>query len=61
MPNTRPTVSTHRSDWCPYRLPYITLGTTMQGKHFPNYTFVGYEGLPTAIPTLDAPYHRICP
>ena len=55
MPNTAPTVFTHRSDWYPYGLPCIALGTTMQGKHFPNYTFVGCEGLPTAAPTLDAP------
>ena len=61
MPNTRPTTSTHQSDWCPYCLPCITLNTTTQGKHFPNYTFVGCEGLPTAVPTLDAPYRRICP
>ena len=56
MPNTGPIVSTHRSDQCPYRLPCITLGTTMQGKHFPNCTFLDCEGLPTAVPTLDALY-----
>ena len=60
MPNTGPTVSTHQSDWCTYCLPCITLGTTMQGKHFPNCTFLGCEGLPTAVPTLDALYCRIC-
>ena len=61
MPNTGPTTSTHQSDWLSYRLPCITLGTTMQCKHFPNCTFVGCEGLPTAAPILDAPYHQNCP
>ena len=61
MPNTGPIVNTHRSDWYAYHLPCITPGTTMQGKHFPNCTFLGCEGLPTAVPTLDALYRRICP
>ena len=61
MPNTGPTVSTHRFDWYPYSLPYIALNTTMQSKHFPNCTFMGCEGLPTVAPTLDAPYRWICP
>ena len=60
MPNTGPTSSTHQSDWLSYFLPCITLGTTMQGKHFPSCTFVGCEGLLIATPTLDAPYRRIC-
>ena len=60
MPNTGPIVSTHRFDWYPYRLPCITLDTTMQGKHFPNCTFLDCEGLPTAVPTLDALYRQIC-
>ena len=60
MPNTEPVAKPHQSDWHLYRLPCITLCTTMQGKRSPNYTEVDCEGSSTSATTSYAPYRQTC-
>ena len=58
--NTELVARPHQFDWHLRQLPCITLCTTMQGKHSPNYTEVDCKGPSTSVTTSYAPYRQTC-
>ena len=61
MPNTGPIATPHQSTMPLYRLPNITLYTSMPGNHYPNYIVANHEGSAGTPRTSDAPYLPTCP
>ena len=61
MPNTGPIAMPHQFAMPFYRLPNITLYTSMPGNHYPNYIVVDHEGFVGTPRTSDAPYLPTCP